>query len=131
MRISSRATLSTVLPYCWALAPQELLPTIPPILQWLCVAGCGPNFSPCSASWRLRSSSAIPGSTTQVRARGSTETSLLLLQSRTTAAFVHWPPRLVPPPRDRTGASWRRQTATARAPASTVRGTTTPMGTWR
>ena len=40
---SSRRTLSTVFPYAWAEAPQELLPIMPPSEQWLCVDGFGPN----------------------------------------------------------------------------------------
>jgi hypothetical protein len=47
----------------------------------------------------------------------------------TTAALQDCPARLVPPPRGTTGTSCRRHTATATAPASTVRGTTTPIGT--
>ncbi|GAA3094525.1 hypothetical protein GCM10017687_01070 [Streptomyces echinatus] len=75
----------------------------------------------------------MPGSTTQVRRSGSTESTPVqyLLQSITTAVLVDCPARLVPPPRERTGASKRAHTDTARAPASTVRGTTTPMGTCR
>jgi hypothetical protein len=42
--------LSTVLPYACADAPHELLPTMPPIAQWLCVDGFGPNISPYGAS---------------------------------------------------------------------------------
>jgi hypothetical protein len=49
----------------------------------------------------------------------------------TTPALVHCPARLVPPPRDSTGASYSRQTMIASTAASTVRGTTTPMGTCR
>ena len=37
-----------------------------------------------------------------------------LEKSRTTATLQHWPARLVPPPRDSTGTSCARQTATAR-----------------
>jgi hypothetical protein len=79
----------------------------------------------------LSSSRTIPASTTQVRAPGSTETTSWQYfdQSMTTAALHACPARLVPPPRDTTGASCSRQTATASTPASTVRGTTTPMGT--
>jgi hypothetical protein len=125
--------LSAVLPYACAEAPQELLPIMPPRAQWLWVDGFGPNISPQAASCRLRSSSTMPGSTTQVRACGSTDTrpSQYLVQSTTTAVFVHCPARLVPPPRDSSGAPNRAQTATAAAPASTFRGTTTPSGTWR
>ena len=38
-------TLSTTLPVRCAVAPQELLPIIPPSVQWSCVAGSGPNSS--------------------------------------------------------------------------------------
>jgi hypothetical protein len=34
--------LSTTLPWCWAVAPHELLPIIPPIVQLGWVAGSGP-----------------------------------------------------------------------------------------
>ena len=34
--------LSTTLPVRWAVAPQELLPIIPPSVQFGCVAGSGP-----------------------------------------------------------------------------------------
>ncbi len=49
----------------------------------------------------------------------------------TTAALQHWPARLVPPPRDRTGAPCSRQTATVLDHVLHVRGTTTPIGTCR
>ncbi|CNH71140.1 Uncharacterised protein [Mycobacterium tuberculosis] len=75
----------------------------------------------------------MPGSTTAMPASVSTEPIRVqyLLQSITTAALQHCPARLVPPPRDNTGRSCRRHTAMASAPASGVRGTTTPMGTCR
>jgi hypothetical protein len=50
-------------------------------------------------------------------------------QSSTTAVLVHWPARLVPPPRDSTGTACSRHTATASTAPSGVRGTTTPIGT--
>ncbi|CAM5519667.1 hypothetical protein SANTM175S_05064 [Streptomyces antimycoticus] len=79
---------------------------MPPSEQWLCVEGLGPNFSRWAASRRLSSSSTMPGSTTQVRRSVSTDTSRsqYFVQSMTTAALVHWPPRLVPPPRLSTGS---------------------------
>jgi hypothetical protein len=110
-----------------------LVPTIPPIAQCVWVDGFGPNFRWYGASCRFSSSSTMPGSTTQVRASGSTDSRRwqYFVQSMTTAVLVHWPPRLVPPPRDSTGAWCRAHTASAAAPASTVRGTTTPIGTCR
>ena len=75
----------------------------------------------------------MPGSTTQVLAPESTEVTLrqYLDQSMTTATLHACPARLVPPPRDTTGAPNSRHTATACTPASTLRGTTTPIGTCR
>jgi hypothetical protein len=52
-------------------------------------------------------------------------------QSITTPSLQHSPARLVPPPRDSTATPRSWQTATASTAASTVRGTTTPTGTWR
>ena len=49
----------------------------------------------------------------------------------TTATLHDCPARLVPPPRDTTGAPCSRHTAMAATASSTVRGTTTPIGTWR
>src|SRR5437868_14326328 len=125
--------LSTTLPVRCAVAPHELLPIIPPLVQFAWVAGSGPKRSPCGASSRLRTSSTMPGCATQVRSSGSTDTILLtyLDQSMTTAVFVHCPARLVPPPRDSTGVPCSRHTATASTAASTERGTTTPIGTCR
>ncbi len=125
--------LSTTLPVRCAVAPQELLPIIPPSVQFMWVAGSGPNRRPCCPSWSLSTSSTIPGSTTAVRASGSTSTRRwqYLDQSMTTAVLVHWPARLVPPPRDSSGTACRRQTSTADTAPSTVRGNTTPSGTWR
>src|SRR4051812_22628582 len=106
---------------------------MPPREQWLWVDGLGPNWSLWSESWRLSSSSTMPGSTTQVRRSGLTDTSRwqYFVQSMTTAVLVHWPPRLVPPPRESTGAPNSAHTATAAAPASIVGGATTPVGACR
>lgn len=75
----------------------------------------------------------MPGPTTHVRWSGSTEGNRLqyLDQSITTAVFVHSPASDVPPPLDSTRARCSRHTATASTAAWTVRGTTTPMRTWR
>src|SRR6266487_5075155 len=125
--------LSTTFPVRCAVAPHELLPIIPPRVQFMWVEGRGPKLRPGPDSCSLSTSRTMPGSTTQVRAPTSTETRRLqyLDQSSTTAVLVHCPARLVPPPRDRTGAPCSRHTATASAAASTVRGTTTPIGTCR
>ncbi len=75
----------------------------------------------------------MPGSTTAVRRRRSTDTTpwQYFVQSSTTALLQHCPARLVPPPRDSTGAPCRRQTATASTASSTDAGSTTPIGTRR
>jgi hypothetical protein len=106
---------------------------MPPIVQLTCVDGLGPTIRRYLASASLALSRAMPGWSTAVLVSGSTDTSSwqYLVQSITTASLQHWPARLVPPPRDSTGTPARRQTATAATAASTVRGTTTPMGTCR
>ena len=78
--------------------PHELLPIIPPRVQWSWVAGFGPNIRRCDASWALSSSRTMPGSTTQVLAWASTETSRLQYfdQSMITATLQVCPARLVP-----------------------------------
>src|SRR5437764_467553 len=52
-------------------------------------------------------------------------------QSMTSATLQHWPARLVPPPRMVMGAPKRRAAATDSTTSCGVRGTTTPIGTWR
>ncbi len=107
--------MSTTLPVRWAVAPQELLPIMPPRVQWSWVAGSGPKRSPVSLSSSLRVSNTMPGSTMQVRASVFTSSRRwqYLDQSSTTAVLVACPARLVPPPRDRTGTPSRAHTATA------------------
>src|SRR5438094_7084314 len=125
--------LSTTFPVRCAVAPHELLPIIPPSVQFMCVEGFGPKLRPAPDSCSLSTSRTMPGSTRQVRAALSTDSRRLqyLDQSSTTAVLVHCPARLVPPPRERTGAPCARHTATVSAAASTVRGTITPTGTCR
>src|SRR5437588_12592984 len=99
---SRRRTESTILPYAWAVEPQELLPIMPPIAQLTWVEGFGPTIQPEDSSLSLSTSSLMPGSTTAIPASVSTEPIRVqyLLQSMTTAALQHCPARLVPPPRD-------------------------------
>ncbi|APX32340.1 hypothetical protein BH708_05960 [Brachybacterium sp. P6-10-X1] len=133
VRISRATTFSSVLPERCAVAPHALLPSMPPSAQWLWVEGRGPNSRPYGASCAFSSSRTMPGSTRHVCASASTEINRLqyFVQSMTTATLVHCPPRLVPPPRGSTGAPCRAHTSIAAAPASTLRGTTTPIGTCR
>jgi hypothetical protein len=113
--------------------PQELLPIIPPSVQWLWVAGSGPKVRPCRQACRRSVSSTQPGCTRARRLPGSSSSTrpTCFDQSTTTATLQVCPARPVPPPRESTGAPWRRQAATVSTTSSTVRGTTTPIGTWR
>ena len=52
-------------------------------------------------------------------------------KSSTTASLHVCPARLVPAPRPRTGAPWRRAPPTAATTSSASAGTTTPSGTTR
>jgi hypothetical protein len=125
--------LSTTFPVRCAVAPQELLPIIPPIVQFMWVAGSGPNRSRCGFRCSFRTSRTIPGSTVAVFCSASMSRTRWQYfdQSMTTAVLAHWPARLVPPPRDSNGTPCRRQTPTAATAASTLRGRTTPIGTCR
>src|SRR6266516_2172617 len=131
--LSRRRTESAIFPYACAVAPHELFPIIPPIVQLTCVDGFGPTISPCRAAASLTRSSTAPGSSTAVFASGSSDSILLqyLVQSMTTASLQHCPARLVPPPRDSTGAPNSRHTPIASTAASTLLGSTTPTGTCR
>ena len=124
---------STVLPAITECAPQELLPIMPPSVQRLCVAGSGPNVSPCASAADFSESHTAPGWTNAVRAAASTETTppRYFEKSRTTATFTHWPHCEVPPPRGRSGAPCSRHRRTAATTSSYVRGSTTPIGIWR
>src|ERR1700733_11654124 len=56
---------------------------------------------------------------------------MYLEKSMTTATLQHCPERLVPPPRERTGAPSSRQAATVATTSASSRGRTRPIGTWR
>jgi hypothetical protein len=97
------------------------------------VAGSGAKNQPEGASCSFSSSTVMPGSTRHTPAPASSSTSPQQLReiSITTARFVHWPARLVPPARASTGAPCSAHTPTARAASSTLAGITTPSGsTW-
>ncbi len=73
MSTSSASTLSLIRPAICACIPQELLPSIPPIVQWSWVAGSGPTVSPCTRAASRTRSSTIPGSTRTCRFCGSSQ----------------------------------------------------------
>ncbi len=124
---------SSVLPAICACMPQELLPIIPPSVLWVCVAGSGPNHRPYGAAAARRSSSTMPGSTRAQPSSALISSTRLryLEQSSTTATLQHSPASDVPPPRARIGAPYRRAISTVATTSSALRGTTTPIGTWR
>ncbi len=82
---------------------------------------------------RRRSSSTVPGSSRASLRSGSSARiwRRYFDMSMITATLQHWPQRLVPPPRERTGAPCFRQRAIVSTTSSMVRGTTMPIGTWR
>ena len=88
---------------------------MPPSVQWLCVDGIGAEgqrvllggvAQVVEDAARLHARDACsPDRSRGCRCR-------YFEKSMTTATLQHCPARLVPPPRDSTGAPWRRQTAT-------------------
>src|SRR5262249_33477374 len=126
--------LLSVLPDICACAPQELLPIMPPKQHWLCVAGSGPQtslrFDCLSAAFR-NSSQTVPGNTRAQRSETliSSTRCMYFDQSMTTATLQHSPARLVPPPRESTGAPNLRQAATVCTTSSFDLGMTTAIGT--
>ena len=133
VRISNSSTLSAVFPPITECTPHELLPIIPPSVQWLCVEGSGANIKPCCLAASCNESKMTPGSTWAVRVSGSRLTTRFMYfdVSRTTATLQHWPAKLVPPPRARMGAPKLRAISTVIITSSVSRGMTTPIGTWR
>src|SRR5436305_950818 len=97
---------------------------MPPSVHQAWVAGSGPKVKPCGAAAARRSSSTVPGRTRAVRRSGSSSSTPAMWRekSRTTAVLHAWPARLVPPPRPRRGAPWRRQAATAASTSAASRG---------
>ena len=78
---------------------------MPPMVQRACVEGSTGKNSPCCRSAAFRWPSTRPGSTSAVRASGSTcrMRRRCFEQSITSARFTVWPHWLVPPPRGSTG----------------------------
>ena len=105
---------------------------MPPSVQRSLVDGSGPNSRPAALAARRSDIMIAPGSTSAVAASRSIATRVRWReQSITTASLQVWPARLVPPPRMTIAAPCSRHSATAAITASMVRGTTTPIGTWR
>src|SRR5919197_809515 len=125
--------LSAVTPAMIECVPQELFPIMPPSVQRECVAGSGPKVSLCSSAASRSWSQITPGRTRARRSSGSRETISFRYfeKSRRTALLTVWPARPVPQPRPKIGALCSRQTATVSTTSSSVRGMTTPIGTWR
>ena len=130
---SRLTTLSAARPYLSAREPQALLPMEPPMLARACDDGSGPNRSPCLAAAAVMSSRIAPGSTTAVRASGSTVSTRFRYRekSSTMPDPTELPAVEVPPPRLVTGTPVRRATSSAAAASSTCLGKTTTLGTTR
>ena len=130
---SRLTTLSAVRPYRSAREPQELLPIAPPMLARECVEGSGPKRSPCPAAAAVMASRIAPGSTTAVRASGSTDRTRFRCRekSSTTPDPTEFPAMEVPPPRLVTGTPALRATSSAAAASSACLGKTTTLGTTR
>lgn len=94
VRMSSSSILSTVLPAITECTPQELLPIIPPTVQYWWVAGSGAKVRPCcSAAWS-RSSRIIPGSTRASPSTALSERSRFRrLENSITTVTLRWPRR--------------------------------------
>ena len=90
---------------------------MPPRVQRAWVDGSTGKNSPCGRSAAFSCASTSPGSTSAVRAAGSTCSTRLryLAQSITSARFTVWPHWLVPPPRGSTGTPCSRAIASVAA----------------
>ncbi len=90
---------------------------MPPMVARLDVETSTGNHRPDARSWRFSSSSTMPGSTTQVLAPASSDTSRFrcLLKSMTRARPTVWPDCEVPPPRGSSGTPSSRAIAMRRA----------------
>ena len=110
--------------------PHELLPTMPPMVARDAVETSTGNQRPCGFSWRLRSSSTMPGSTRQVRLDTSRSSRRLRCRepSITMPVLTVWPHWEVPPPRAVMGIPASRAMSSVSLAAAIVRGTTTPAG---
>src|SRR5919205_4453062 len=109
--------------------PQELLPTLPPIVQRECVDGSGPKISPaCAPVFSLTCSLIAPGWERTVRRARSTPPIHVRYfeQSMTIARLTVSPDRLVPPPRLTIGAPNSAHARWVAMTSSTGVGTTTP-----
>src|SRR5664279_5251146 len=110
--------------------PQELFPAMPPMVAREEVEMSTGNHRPCGLSWRLSSSSTMPGSTVQVlrlMSRSSTRVRYFE-QSTTSDSPTVWPACEVPPPRASTVTPSALANPIARSASSIVRGATTPTG---
>src|SRR5262249_24346241 len=96
----------TVRPAIIEWTPQELLPIIPPRLQYSCVEGSGPKVRPYWLARLRRLSRTTPGCTQANFSCGLiARIWLTYFEKSTITATLHdCPQRLVPPPRGSSGA---------------------------
>ena len=129
---ATRTTLSLLSPYTMDREPDELLPTMPPMVAWSTVEVSGPNSRPCGAAAALSAACTTPGWTRAVRASPSiARMRSSLKQSTTMPGPIAWPARLEAAPRATTGRPVSAETAAAAARSSGEAATTTTSGTIR
>ena len=122
-----------MLPYAIEREPHELLPAMPPSVACALVETSTGNHRPCLRSWAFSVSSTMPGCTMARRISGSTCSTRFryLVWSMTSASPTAWPHCELPAPRGRIGMPSSTAIAIAARAASSLRGTTTPIGwTW-
>ena len=126
----SAATLSTDRPYPRAREPQALLPSIPPIVQRVCVDGSGPKRRPWARASRWSAACTTPGCTRAVRGSASIATTWLSqrLVSTTMPGPTALPAIEVPAPRMVSGVPVSRAVASVASTSSASCGRTTTCG---
>ena len=112
--------------------PEELLPTIPPIVAWSTVDVSGPNSRSYFPAARFSAACTTPGWTRAVRAPASTERMRSSRkQSTTMPGPIACPETLVAAPRATTGTPCSAATAASATRSSGTAATSTASGTTR
>ena len=128
----TRSTLSLLSPYTIDREPDELLPTMPPIVAWSTVEVSGPNSRPCGAAAALSAAWTTPGWTRARRPSPSiSRMRSSLKQSTTMPGPIACPATLEAAPRATTGRPVAAEAAAAAARSSGSPATRTTSGTTR
>ena len=124
--------MSLLSPYTMDREPDELLPTMPPIVAWSTVDVSGPNSRPWRPAASLSAACTTPGSTRALRPSGSiSRIRSSLKQSTTMPGPTACPATLEAAPRAHTGRPVSRATSAAAARSSVEPATSTTSGTTR